>query len=118
MIEGLCCLQENPSEEDGAVVDKIMSSRVVKKEVSVLGAGFGSSGGDPITVAPGRVRSESVCSVFFSVCFSSAGLSRSAAGSGGVLCEIQKLVSLIFQLQLWQLLSLFVVTEPKRESFL
>lgn len=29
-------LQENPSEEDGAVVDKIMSSRIVKKEVSIL----------------------------------------------------------------------------------
>lgn len=28
--------QENPSEEDGAVVDKIMSSRIVKKEVSIL----------------------------------------------------------------------------------
>lgn len=103
MIKGLCCLQENPSEEDGAVVDKIMSSRVVKKEVSVLGAGFGS---------------ECVCSVFFSVCFSSAGLSRSAAGSGGVLCKIQKLVSLISQCQLWQLLSLFVITETKREDFL
>lgn len=25
--------QENPSEEEGAVVDKIMASRVVKKEV-------------------------------------------------------------------------------------
>lgn len=27
-------LQENPSEEDAAVVDKIMASRVVKKEVT------------------------------------------------------------------------------------
>lgn len=27
-------LQENPSEEDAAIVDKILSSRIVKKEVS------------------------------------------------------------------------------------
>lgn len=29
-------LQENPSEEDAAVVDKIMASRLVKKEVTVF----------------------------------------------------------------------------------
>jgi len=29
-------LQENPSEEDAAVVDKIMSSRIVKTEVGIL----------------------------------------------------------------------------------
>lgn len=33
-------LQENPSEEDAAVVDKIMSSHVVKKEVTIRSMGF------------------------------------------------------------------------------
>lgn len=32
----LLYFQENPSEEDGAVVDKIMSSRIVKKEVMFI----------------------------------------------------------------------------------
>lgn len=31
----LSMLQENPSEEDAAVVDKIMSSRIVKNEVGL-----------------------------------------------------------------------------------
>lgn len=30
-------LQENPSEEDAAVVDKIMASHLVKKEVTACG---------------------------------------------------------------------------------
>jgi hypothetical protein len=29
-------LQENPSEEDAAIVDKVLSMRVVKKEVGLL----------------------------------------------------------------------------------
>lgn len=33
-------LQENPSEEDAAVVDKIMSSHVIKKEVTIRSMGF------------------------------------------------------------------------------
>lgn len=28
--------QENPSEEDAAIVDKILSSRIIKKEVSKI----------------------------------------------------------------------------------
>lgn len=31
---GFLRLQENPSEEDAAIVDKILSSRIIKKEVS------------------------------------------------------------------------------------
>lgn len=40
MFRVRCVLQENPSEEDAAVVDKIMSSHVVKKEVMICLMGF------------------------------------------------------------------------------
>lgn len=97
--------QENPSEEDAAVVDKIMSSRIVKKEVMILVDCFFSCFlvSVKVPVVSHIVSSELLKSliVYPSVFLNlSTGLSRSADRSRGVFCKIQKLVSSLFSYSL------------------